>query len=789
MTRRERALLAVSIGLLAASALGYQVLLFRLLAIVQWHAFVATIVSLALLGHGAAGTALALAGGRLLPRFPLAYAASAALFALAVPLCWALAQRLPFNGLELAWNPGQLGWLVALFLVLALPFFFAACGFGLAFMHARDRIPMLYAADLLGAGLGAGAAVGLLFLLPADDALRVVATGGSAAALLTTAPHFLRFGLPSLAVAVALYAPADWLSPRITPYKGLPRTLAVMGAAVVEERSSPYGLVTVVRNDAVPFRHAPGRSLSGTSELPRQLAVFTDGDGMTALTDRTDHDSLAWLDETTSALPYHLTAHPRVLVLGAGGGTEVLQAIYHEAREVDAVELNPDMLELARGWLQEPGVRWHLGDARGFVRGNSRQYDVIQMSPLDSYSSSGAGAQALAESYLYTVEALGDYYDRLAPGAWLALTRWEKQPPRDGLKLFAMAVEMLRARRHEPGSRLALIRGWQTSTLLVGERPLSATDVARLRAFCEARNFDPAWFPGIRPDEVNRHHRVARPWLHEGAVSLLSRNAKDFVADYKFQIAPATDERPFYFHFFRWGLLPQLTALRGLGGLTLLDTGYLVLAATLALALPLSVLLILAPLAAFGRARPAPGRLRPAIYFLCLGLAFLFVEIACMQRYGLFIGDPLFAAAAILVGFLVFAGAGSLVAAKIRHWPRAVNWAVAGIVALLVVQTALLPPPPGLVDPVAGRVVATLLLIAPLAFLMGMPFPLGLARLATEAPPYIPWAWGINGCASVLSALLAALLSVHLGYSAVLLLAATLYAAAVLVWRNPSRTR
>jgi len=189
MARRERALLALSIGILAASALGYQVLLFRLLAIVQWYTFVATIVSLALLGHGAAGTALALAGGRLLPRFPLAYAASAALFALTVPLCWALAQRLPFNGLELVWNPWQLGWLVALFLLLALPFFFAACCFGLAFMHARDRIPILYAADLLGAGLGAGLTVGLLFLLPADDALRVVAVGGAVAAFLSAAPY------------------------------------------------------------------------------------------------------------------------------------------------------------------------------------------------------------------------------------------------------------------------------------------------------------------------------------------------------------------------------------------------------------------------------------------------------------------------------------------------------------------------------------------------------------------------------------------------------------------------
>ena len=782
MARREQALLALSIGLLAASALGYQVLLFRLLAIVQWHPFVATIVSLALLGHGAAGTALALAGRRLLPRFPLAYASSAALFGLSVPFCWALAQRLPFNGLELVWNAWQFGWLVALFLLLALPFFFAACCFGLAFMHARDRIPALYAADLLGAGLGAGLTTGLLFLLPADYALRVIAVAGAFAALLPTAPNLLRLGPPALAIAVALSLPTDWLTPRVTPYKGLPRTLAVMGAVVVEERSSPYGLLTIVRNDDVPFRHAPGRSLTGNSELPRQLAVFTDADGMAALTAHRDRKSLTWADETTSALPYRLTARPRVLILGAGGGTEVLQAIYHDARGIDAVELNPDMLELARNWLQDSGVRWHLGDARGFIRANSRQYDLIQMAPLDSYGGSGAGVQALAESYLYTVEALADYYDRLAPGGWLALTRWEKQPPRDGLKLFAMAIEMLRRRDLEPGSRLALIRGWQTSTLLIGQRPLSGADVERLRAFCEKRDFDPAWFPGIRADEVNRHHRVPRPWLYEGAVALLGRNADAFLANYKFQIAPATDERPFYFHFFRWSLLPELIALRGQGGLTLLDTGYLLLAATLALALPLSVVLILAPLAALKRPRGAPKRVRPGVYFLCLGLAFLFVEIACIQRYGLFIGHPLFAAAAVLVGFLVFAGAGSLVAAKLRHWPRAVNWAVAGIVIQLVVQTVALPPPPGVVEAVAGRVAVTLALIGPLAFLMGMPFPLGLSRLALEAPAYIPWAWGINGCASVLSALLAALLSVHLGFSAVLLLAGMLYVAAVLAW-------
>lgn len=783
MGRREHALLAVSVGLLAGAALAYQVLLFRLLAIVQWHTFVATIVSLALLGHGAAGTALALAGKRLLSRFRSFYAGSAALFAVCGPACWALAQRLPFNGLELVWNPQQLAWLAGFFLLLSLPFFFAACCFGLAFMHARERIAVLYAADLIGAGLGAGIATGLLFLLPVETALRTAAIAGAVAAALPSAPRLARLALPAVALIAIVLLPRSWLAPQITEFKGLPRALSVIGAEIEAEYSSPYGLLTTVRNKTIPFRHAPGRSLAATSEVPEQLAVFSDGDAMTALTAWDGrHESLSWLGETTSALPYQLLARPRVLVLGAGGGAEVLQALYHDAREVQAVELNPAMLGLLRASLPDPRVRFHQGDARGFVLSNRDQYDLIQVAPLDSYGGSGAGVQAMAESHPYTVEAIADYYARLAPGGLLALTRWVKEPPREGPRLFATAVAALRALGIDPGERLAVIRGWQTSTLLVRNGVLSVADIGRLRAFCETHGFDPVWFPGIGRDEVNRSHRVPRPWQHEAAVALLGDHADRFLADYKFHIEPATDNRPYFFHFFRWALLPELIALRGQGGMTLLDTGYLVLVGTLALAAPLSLVLVLAPLATLGRRPGNRSRLRPGIYFLCLGLAFLFVEVACMQRYGLFVGQPLFATVAVLSGFLVFAGAGSLVASRLRDHARALRWAGGGIVIMLLLQVAALPPPPGIVESMPARVMLTLALTAPLAFLMGMPFPLGLSRLAAESPAFIPWAWGINGCASVLSALLAGLLAVHFGFAAVLTMAAGLYAVAALTW-------
>ncbi len=473
-----------------------------------------------------------------------------------------------------------------------------------------------------------------------------------------------------------------------------------------------------------------------------------------------------------------------MLVLGAGGGLDVLQALAHGATTVDAVELNPRMLALVRGPLdafagglyRDPRVRVHAADARGFVRASADAFDLVVVPPLDAYA--GTGAHAAAESFPYTIEALRDYYRRLAPGGLVALTRWERQPPRDGLKLFATAIAALQAEGAAPAQQLAALRGWQTTTLLLRRAGFTAADAAALRAFCATHGFDPVYFPGIEPGEANVHTRVARPWLHEGALALLGPQHEAFLEDYKFELRPTTDNRPYFFHFFRWRLLPELLALRGQGGLTLLDTGYLLLAGTLAQALPLALVLILLPLLALPRPQ---RRIGPPAYFACLGLAFLFIEIACLQRYSLYIGHPLIAAAVVLSGFLVFAGLGSALATRLGGWRR-LRYVVAGIVLLVAVQIVALPPP-GAALPVALKAAISLATIAPLALLMGLPFPLGLARLAAEAPAAIPWAWGINGCASVLSALLAALLAVHFGFTVVLASAAALYVIAAASWR------
>ena len=775
----------------------------RLLAIREWHHFAYMIISLALLGFGASGTLLTLIRTWALPRFTGLYAANAVLFGLSAVVCFAIAQGIPFNGLELIWNPHQLGWLTGVYTVLAIPFFFAATCFGLAFMRYSEAIHRVYRWDLVGAGSGAVLILGLLTYLEPMTCLKVIGCLGIAGAVLVLldARHRHWAALLTLGgiLALALIG-VPWPKLEPSPYKGLEQTLQVMGAEVIAERSSPLGLLSVVTSPVIPLRHAPGLSLTSIQEPPLQLGVFTDADGLSVITHFDgDWTQLAYLGELTSAAPYTLFETPSVLILGAGGGTDVLQALYHRATHVDAVELNPQMVALmqetfadfAGDVYRHPRVAVHIADARGFLAQTDRSYDLIQIALLDSFAAAGAGTHALGEGFLYTVEALAQAYRALQPGGVLAITRWLKLPPRDSLKLFATAIEVLeQAGSLEPGAQLALIRGWQTSTLLIKSGAFTPMQIARLRAFAQARAFDMAWYPGMPAAEANRYNVLERPYLYEGAQALLSESRASFLDRYKFNIAPATDDRPYFFHFFKWRLLPELYELREQGALILLDAGYLILVATLAQALPVSAILILLPLIQL-RKTALPERTRLAGYFLALGFAFLFIEIAFLQRLTVFVTHPVYAAATVLSGFLIFAGLGSgfsryLDQVLARHALRAVTVAISVIVGLSLLYLVLLPMLfNAWIDwPLPAKVVVSLALIAPLAFFMGMPFPLGLARLAERAPAFIPWAWAINGCASVLSAILAALLAMHIGFGGVIMLAVGLYIIAALVWRR-----
>jgi len=801
-------LLLVAIGCISAAAIGYEILLMRLLSIVQWHHFAYMIISLALLGYGASGTFIALTKEHLLKQFPVAFVLSTCLFGLSLVGCFALAQRLPFNGLELVWDPRQLQYLAALYLLLFIPFFCAATCIGLAFTHRRGLISRIYFADLTGAGLGALSILLALFFLEPENGLRLLAGLVLLAAALVCGERGLRLPewvAPLLgigALAVPLILPSDWIALHMSEFKGLSQARQVMGAKILSEHSSPLGLLTVVENTAVPFREAPGLSLRSQLEPPSQLGVFTDGDALSVITQyRGRREELAYLDQLTSALPYHLLQKPKVLILGAGGGSEVLQAHYHQASVIDAVELNPQFVELVRhthadfaGRLyQMPGINIHIDEARGFIASGQERYDLIQVAMLDSFSASSAGVHALSENYLYTIEAIQEYLRHLTPEGLLAITRWLKLPPRDSLKLFATAIDALRGMGAEhPEQRLALIRGWNTTTLVIKKGELTLEEIATLRRFCDQRSFDPVYYADMPRANANRFNILDEPYLYDGATALLGDAREQFIQRYKFQITPATDNQPYFFHFFKWRVLPELLAKRDQSGVVLVEWGYLVLVATLLQALLLSVILIVLPLWWGTRGTNCPSRGRLSLYFLLLGLAFLFIEMAFIQKFTLFLSHPLYAVAVVLAAFLVFAGLGSAYSARLEARHRnsrlpPIAMAAVAIIAIAWIYLYLLPEVFYWLMLLSDipKILLSIALIAPLAFYMGMPFPLGLSKVAETAPQFIPWAWGINGVASVLSAVLAALLAIHFGFTVVIGLALVFYLLAAAILYEP----
>ena len=790
--------------LVSASAIAYEILLMRVLTIVHWHHFAWMIISLALLGYGTSGTAVALGRQWLAPRFDASFAVSALLFSVSMVACLVLGQRVPFNALEIVWNPQQFLYLAAIYLLFMLPFFFAASCIGLAFSCRSSLIERIYFFDLLGAGIGAFVVIGLLFVLRPLQALILLAFLALAASAIVGLNSAVRKPLIVAQVAwvlvlLGLTFPAGRLELRLSEFKGLSQALQVVDSQIVAESFSPLGMLTVVESPRIPFRHAPGLSLNTRFLPPEQLAVFTDGDGLSVITRYAgDLDEPGFLADTTAALPYQLLDGPNVLILGAGAGSDVLLALQQGASHVDAVELNPQVIDLAREHFADfagpvfdnEKVDTHIGEARGFVARSTDRYNLVQIAMLDSFGVSGSGVQALNENYLYTVEAIMSYMEHLEPGGFLMITRWLRVPPRDSLKLVATVIEALRKQGvSRPESRIAMIRSWNTMTLLARNGAFTQGEISRLKAFAQSRFFDTAWYPAMPGIEANRFNQLDKSYLYEGITALLGGASADFTDRYKFHIVPATDDQPYFFHFFKWRVLPEILALRKRGGASMVEWGYLVLLATLAQAVILGSVFILLPLACSARSWPAARGVRMGGYFFLLGLAFLFIEMAFIQKFILFLSHPLYSVAVVLTGFLVFAGLGSAYSGRMARRLQAppyspVLLAVSGIAIIVAAYIFLLP---ALFDQLIGladgfKIAISLALIAPLAFCMGIPFPTGLRRVAETTPDFIPWAWGINGFASVISAALATLLAIQFGFTFVLLAALVLYGWSLLLF-------
>ncbi|MFQ6015070.1 MAG: hypothetical protein ACE5NP_06475 [Anaerolineae bacterium] len=802
----------LGIFLISAATLSFEIVLTRIFSVAQWYHFAFMAVSVALLGFGASGTFLSLFPGFLRRDLDQVLTTISFLFSLGLLISFLTVNYIPFDTYRIAWERKQILYLAVYYLALTLPFFLSGICIGFPLTAVPGKANVIYAFNLAGSGLGCLVVLGALAWLGGASTVILSAMLGAMAIgvfawpligkVLATGSKRHKAGiLPSLCcilylallgfLTVLLLARPALLDIRMSPYKSLSQALHYPQAKVVFTGWNAFSRVDALESRGI--KSAPGLSLAYRGELPPQAGLTTDGDNLSPIT---SPPPPGFLDHLPTALPYRLVPQAHTLIIQPGGGLDVLTALEGGAHQVTTVEDNPLIVGLVRdryrdfsgGLYVDPRVQVVVENGRSYVRRSRDRFDIIQISLADTFKPVTSGAYSLSENYLYTVEAFGDYLEHLTDDGLLAVSRWLQLPPSEEVRVATLAVTALEKQKvEEPGQHLAAIRTFSTLLLLVKRSPLEAEEIEAIKSFAQERQFDLVYYPGIDPHEVNRYNVLQQPSYYEAFRDLLSTPAKEqFYARYLYDVSPTTDDRPFFFHFFKWGQTPTIIRMLGKTWQPFGGSGYLVLVALLMLAILASVVLILAPLLVLRR-RPPPlhddylradrgaGRRHQGrffLYFALLGLGFLFVEIPLLQRFILFLDHPIYAFATVLFAVLVFSGLGSLFSKRLP-----LVKALALLMGAILLYPLLLPI---LFQFLLGqslmvRLLATVITLAPLGFLLGIPFPSGLSILEEIAPSLIPWAWGINGCASVVSSILAAMMAVTWGFSWVIMTAAVAY--------------
>jgi hypothetical protein len=772
--------LAVAVGLLSASTTANEILLVRLFGVEQFHHFATMAIGVALLGIGASGTFGALFPVRDLEAAERRLRAAAVVTALALVASPWLAHQLKLEPTQLPFERGQWLRLAALVAVLAVPFLAGGLATLTAFLLAPERTGRLYGASFGGGALGVALALVILFVLPPARSL-VLPPLLAVLAALVLGRSWVALGAG--AAAAALFLGPSW-EPRLSPYKTLPQLLALPEARRVAERFGPLGWVLAVESPS--FHLAPGLSLSFHGPLPPQTALLVDGDLAGAATDLTDPAAARVAEALPVSLAHALAPRQRVLLLGVGDGLALGAALGGDARWLLTLEPNPDLLRLARQlaplrfWEAER-VEDRTGNARAVLARERSTFDLVALGPSIGHGASVGGVRALQEDFLHTVDGYELFLRRLEPEGVLSVTTWISTPPRESVRTVLTAAAALRRLGHPPALRLVVVRNWGTVTVLARSVAFSAGELARLRAWARERSLDVDWPP--EEGSVDVPFNVLDDASLGKAAAAASRSEQDvdrLVEGYPFDVAPVDDARPYPHHFLRLTSLPAL--LRGAGGswLPFAEWGPIALLATLVQTVGVAAILLLVPVLLWGRRGEwtAP-RWVVLGYFGALGGAYMAAEIAAIQQLGLLLGHPVYAVAAVLVIFLAGSGAGSFWSDRLSP-ERGVR--VCALLAILFAVAALtLLPVVHLLVPAAPpvRTVAVLGSLLPLAFLMGMPFPLGLRRLVGDSGP-LAWAWASNGFASVVAVPVSALLSLELGSRVLFLAAGVAYALAAL---------
>lgn len=745
----------IAIALASCAVLLFEVLVTRVLSVVLWYHFVFLSVSLAMLGLGAPGVWFAIKppGPHTLPRALL-------LSAVAMPIA-----VMAIINVGPLFREAMSFWVLVVLLPV-LPLGTAVCAL---LLSARGRaIGWMYGADLLGATVGALLVFPLLYGLPTPQVIAALGALPIVAAIVVDRDARKAGSL----IAVGIVASIAWGS----PYRLRYTKSYVEAVAPLFEKWTPTARLAVfpssfvLRDQGAAFGWGMGSKWQ--PQPLDQLWLEQDGSAGTPITKWDGFAPLPHLTFDVTSVAYQVERPDRVCIVGAGGGRDVLTAIKAGATHVDAVELNPFTIDAVStkfgGYsgdpYHRPNVRAIASEGRAFLTRSYGNYDVLQISLIDTWAATSAGAYSLSENGLYTLEAFRLYLRRLSSGGVLTVSRWAagaRQLEITRLSLLAKAA-LTAEGAVDPNRHLALLQAGDVGTLLTFKQPLDGGRLAKLETIANEKGFTRRW--PLRPGE--------RPTTMVQA-AMIGGDAPMRAAG--FDLAPPTDDRPFFFQTINIRHMPDPKVFAGASAN---EQAVLQLRRLVGIVASLTLTLFFLPFVLRGRIQRAEGFASGSGYFAAIGLAFMFVELPLIQRFSPWLGHPSRATTVVLATMLLGAGVGSMIASRIR-FARA-----RAVVLLLPIAIALLAIAlPRIVSESAGlglfaRVMIAGLTVAPAALVMGFAFPLGMSAFGEANRA---WFWAVNGAVSVLASVSSLAVSMAFGFTRVLWIGSAIYALAALL--------
>jgi len=771
--------LLAAVAAASAAVVADEIVLIRLLSFRFWPHFVPLVISQAMLGLGGSGIALHLLRSRLAraPGKALAWILLAA-----APACEAAFRAsllVPFDPFLLLWRPAAWPAFALVFLLLAVPFLLWGAAAGIPFVFAMERPGRVYAAGFAGSALGAAAAVCALGVVPTEYLSRVPLAIGAAGALVA-AGDGRAFGLTraggALGSVLLLLLPAPDLRP--SQYKDLSVILALPQARLLAVRPGVSGDHRALFSPGI--HSAPGLSIRFEGEIPPQAVVLGDGELEGVVPKGGLADPPAYLDFLPSALPYRLLERPAVVQFGLRGTEGVLAALRGGAAEVTVVEpsgelvrlVGGDLASFSGGELDRPDVRIEREGPRAFLARAGPRFDLIEVAGISSAVFASVGVHAAGETYLLTREGVRAMLGRLSDRGLLCFTGWAKVPPRESIKVLrTVRAELERAGLGPAAERVIVLRGLGTFAVLAGRQPFDRGRMAAVRRFCRAMGFSLAW-PREAGEEAGAGSDEERAFVEAVRAAVAGPGDPE---NGLFDLRPATDDAPYFHRFLRVASVPEFRRRAKAQWIPLVEWGIVFLLLSLAVSGVAAAACLLLP-AALPRAGKGPGA-PAAAYFGALGLGYMLLEIAFLKLGVLILGDPIRAAAWTIGAFCCLSGLGSARSARIEGGRAGPGWvfpaiAVAGaggFLALAALAGRLLAAG------FAARAAAFAASLACAAFLMGIPFPVGIARLSRRRLEGIPTAWAVNGFFSVLGASLAQAGALWVGFRVTVLCGALVY--------------